>query len=86
MYFINFQGLDKPADCVPHVRVVVVVGFMCFDDPWDYAVEPLMPDRSKVRFQTKRDTGVYAMRRESWFASGTRLLTRRPCASEPETA
>ena len=35
-------------------HAVVVVGFVCFDDPWGYAVGPLMPDRSKVRFQTKR--------------------------------
>ena len=26
------------------------------------AVEPFMPDRSKVRYQTKRDTGVHAVR------------------------
>ena len=31
---------------------VVVVGFVCFEDPWGYAVEP---DRAKVRFQTKLD-------------------------------
>ena len=43
-----------PADC-PHV--VVVVGFVCFDDPWGYAVELLMPDRPIVRIQTKRDEG-----------------------------
>ena len=45
-----------------------------------------MPDRPKVRFQTKRDTGVYAVRGRSRFASGTRLLIRRDCASEPATA
>ena len=28
---------------------------------WVYAVEPLMPDRSKVRFQTKRDTKFYTV-------------------------
>ena len=29
------------------------------NDPWSYVVvEPIMPDRSKVRRQTKRDTGV----------------------------
>ena len=37
-----------------------------------------MPDRFKVRFQIKRDTGVYAM-------DGTCLLIRRDCASEPVT-
>ena len=62
-----------PADCVP----TLLSG---------YAVEPLMPDRSKVRFQTKRDTGVCAVRGRSRFASGTCLLIRRACASEPETA
>ena len=31
-------------------------------DLWGYAVELLMPDRSKVRDQTKRHTGVYAVR------------------------
>ena len=44
----------------PHV--VVVVRLVCVNDPWGYVVEPLMPDRSKVRCQTKRDTGVYAAR------------------------
>ena len=28
-----------------------MVGLACFDDPCSYAVEPLMPDSSKVRFQ-----------------------------------
>ena len=37
----------------PHV---VVAGLVCFDDPWGYAIEPLMPD--KVRLRTKRDTAV----------------------------
>ena len=32
---------------------VVVVGFERFNDIWGY-VEPLMPGRSKVRYQTKR--------------------------------
>ena len=66
--------------------VVVVVGLVCFDDLWGYVDEPLMPDRSKVRFQTKRDTGVYAVRGWSRLASGTRLFIRRDCASEPVTA
>ena len=47
--------LRNPCRLCPHVAVVV--GLVCFDDPWGYAVEPLMPDRSKVRFQFKRDTG-----------------------------
>ena len=68
---------------VPHV--VFVVGRVCFDDPWGYAVEPLVPDRSKMRLQTKRDTGVYAVCGRPSFASGTRLLISRACTSEPET-
>ena len=58
-----------PANCV----VVVVVRLECVNDPWGYAVDKLMPDRSKLRRQTKRDTGVY-------------LFIRRVCASESETA
>ena len=63
----------------PHV--VVVVGLECINDLWGYAVEPLMLDRSKVRFQTKRDTGFYDVR-ESRFASGTRRLIRRVQANQ----
>ena len=44
----------------PHV--VVVEELERFSDPWGYVVEPLMPARPKVRDQTKRDTGVYAVR------------------------
>ena len=44
----------------PHV--VVVVRFVCVNDPWSYALELLMPDRSKVKLQTKRDTGVFTAR------------------------
>ena len=44
-----------PADR-PHVVVVVGVS-----DPWSYAVKPLMPARSKVRFQTKWDASPYQM-------------------------
>ena len=55
-------------------------------DLWGYAVEPLMPDRPKLRLQTKWNTGVYAVRgARSRFASGTRLLIRRACDSEPKT-
>ena len=39
-----------------------MVGLERFNDLWDYAIKPLMPDRSKVRYQTKRDTGLYAVR------------------------
>ena len=75
-----------PCACQVCTHVVVVVGLVCTSDPWVYAVEPLMSDRSNVRHQTKRDTGVYAARGRSRFASRTRLLIRRACASEPETA
>ena len=73
-----------PCRQCPHV--VVVVDLVCVSDPWGYAVEPLMPERSKVRRQTKRDMGVYATRRWWRFASGTRLFIRRACASEPGMA
>ena len=79
---VRFRQLGSTVS--PHV--VVVVGLVCFNDPWGYAVEPLMADRSKVRCQTKRDTGVYALHERLGFAFGTRLLIRRVCASEPETA
>ena len=67
-------------------HVVIVVGLVCFVDPWGYAVEAHVPERSKVRFQTKWDTGVYTMRGRSGFAFGTCLLIRRGCASIPVTA
>ena len=79
----NCVKTAHPADCVPKlswyglsVSVIVVA----------IQVELLMPDRPKVRFQTKRDTGVYAVHRRSRFTSGTCVLIRRDCASEPETA
>ena len=45
-------------------QVVDVVELVCFNDLWGtYMVESLIPsDRSKLRFQTKKDTGVYAVR------------------------
>ena len=67
-------------------HIVVVVGLVCVNDPIRYAVELLMPDRSKVRHQTKRDKGVFAAHRRSRFASETRMLIECACASEPETA
>ena len=51
----------------------------CFDDARGLGVEPLMPGRSRVRFQTKWDTRVYDGRGRSRFASGTRLLINRVC-------
>ena len=44
-------GYLRPCRLCPHV--VIVVGLVCVNNPWGYAVEPLMPDRSKVRVQTK---------------------------------
>ena len=73
-------GVTIPCRMYPHV--VVVVGLVCSDDPWGYAVEPLIPDKSKVKFHTKRDKGLYAVRGRSRFASGTRLLIRRACANK----
>ena len=43
-------GIKKPIDYRLCPHVVVVVGLLCFDDPWGYVVEPLMPDRPMVRF------------------------------------
>ena len=70
LYYVCF-----PCRLCPHV--VVVVGLVCANDPWGYAVEPLMPVRSKVRRQTKWDTGVYAARGRWRSASRTRLFNRR---------
>ena len=48
MAFCSFcQPPLKPCRLCPHV--VVVVELVCVSDPWSYAAEPLMPDRSKVR-------------------------------------
>ena len=66
----------------PHV--VIVVGLDRFSDPWGYAGRA-MPDRPKVRDQTKRDMGVYAVHGRSRFTSGTRPLIRRDCTSDPAT-
>ena len=70
----------SPCRLCPHV--VVVVGLVCFEDPWSYAVEPLIPDRPKVRFQNKRDTEVNAVCGQMGFATGTCLLMS---ASDPGT-
>ena len=48
-------------------------------------VEPHMPDRPKMRDQTKKDTGVYAVCGRLRFTSGTRLLIRLDRASAPVT-
>ena len=64
------------------LHVFALVGLVCINDPWSYALEPLMPDRSKVRCQSKWDTEVYAARGEWRFASGTRQLIRRVCTSD----
>ena len=65
---------------------VFVVGLEYYSDLWGYAVEPLMPDRPKMRDQTKKHMGVYAVRATWYFSFGLRLLTTRDCASEPGTA
>ena len=52
---ISLHEYLVPCRLCPHV--VVVVGLVCVNDPWGYAVEPLMPDRAKV------NTGFYATRR-----------------------
>ena len=57
----NAKLLSSPAD------FVVMVGLESFNDLWGYAVEPLMPIRSKVKFQTKRNTGICAVRVEVRF-------------------
>ena len=59
---------------VPHV--VVVVGLVCINDPWSYAVEPLMPDRSKVRNQTSGTRGFTPC------AGGRGSLLGRVCSSD----
>ena len=63
-----------PADVCPHIFVVVEL--KCLDDLWSYAVEPLMPDRPKVRFKTRGARMV-----EIRFQD-----VRRASATEPETA
>ena len=42
---MRLKSAKLPDRLGPHV--VVVVGAVCFDDPWEYAIEPLMPDRSR---------------------------------------
>ena len=42
----------SPCRLCPHI--VVVVGL---EHLWGYAVEPLIPNRTKVKFQAKRDMG-----------------------------
>ena len=52
-----------PYRLCPHV--VVMVALVCVNDPWGYAVKPLMPDRSKLKRRTRtvevrfRDASVY---------------------------
>ena len=54
----NLPRLPKPCRLCPNV--VVVVWLEHFDEIWGDAVEPLMLERPKVRFQAKWDTEVYA--------------------------
>ena len=85
-FLVLIPTSDKALPCRLYPRVVAEVGPERFDDIWVYAVEPLKLDRPKMKFQTKRDTEVYAVRGWSMFASGTRLFIRLSCASEPVTA
>ena len=66
------------ADYVP-----TLVRLERFSDLWGHAVEPLMPDRSKVRDQIKRDTGAYTARSRSRFDSSTRLRLSSFCFEFP---
>ena len=74
IFFSQFESDTPPfrstlswEPCRLRTNVIVVVRLERFNDLLGYAVEPIMSDRSKVRFQTKRNTG-------------TRLLIRRDCA------
>ena len=66
-------------------KTAVAVELVCVNEPWGYAVEPML-GRSQVRFQTKQDTGDNAARRRWRFASRTRLFIRHACVSEPAMA
>ena len=75
-----FYWLPTNSHCRRCPHVVVTVGLEHFSDLWGYEVEPLMPDKPKVRDQTKRNTEVYAVRSgTSRYTSETRLLIRRDC-------
>ena len=63
-----------PYRMCPHF--VVVVGLERFNELLGYAVEILTPDRSKVRFQTKRDTVVCTVRGDRGSLPG------RVCSSD----
>ena len=52
LLFDDLLSQESPCRLCPHV--VVAVGLLYFDDSRGYAVDPLMFDRSKVRFKTKR--------------------------------
>ena len=71
---ISLKPSHGPCRLCPHV--VIVVGFVFVNDLWGYAVEPLMVDRPKVRFQTKRDTGLTP------YADGRVSLPGHVCSSD----
>ena len=52
------------------LHVVAVVRLVCFNDPLS-----LMPDRSKVIFQTKRNTEVFTPCGDCWGSLPGRVLS-----------
>ena len=53
------------------------VGLVCVNDPWSYVVGPLMPDRSNVTRQTKRDTEICATRGSCGSLPGRDCLSQQ---------
>ena len=51
--FLRYDTATRCCSLALCFHVVVVVELERFNDIWGYAVEPLMPDQSKVTFQTK---------------------------------
>ena len=74
------QSLPTVSPCCRRGRACV------FDDPWGYAVEPLMPDVQGSRPSGKPPWFTPAEYWRSRLASGTRLFIRCACASKPVTA
>ena len=71
---VKFDNITRYLGCNP--QVIVVEGLERFNDLWGYVVEPLMPDRYRVRFQVKRDMGFTPC------AGGRGSLPRRVCSSD----
>ena len=75
---VKLEGIILNTMCscsAAHPHGIVVVGLVCLNDPWSYPVEPLTPNRSKMRRQTKRDTGITPR------ADGGGSLPGRVCSS-----